>query len=136
LITLCAAVAGCGGDSDASSDATGQLPSCAKPAKTIARPKALPAELPVPRGTVFTKKEKPFPEQHVVSGVSPGDLDSVRSFYGDSLEDAGYSEGPGESEPGETEALFSGRGVRGGWRANELPECDGAVGLTLVIVRG
>jgi hypothetical protein len=69
-----------------------------------------------------------------VSGVSPGDLNSVRSFYNGALDDAGYQQGRGESEPGETEALFSGPGLRGGWRANTIPGCDGAVRLTLVVV--
>ena len=95
----------------------------------------LPENLPVPAGTVFTKVETPFEGQSVVSGVSPGDLDGARSFYDDELGDAGYRQGLGESEPGETEALFTGPGVRGGWRANTVPGCDGAVRLTLVVVR-
>jgi hypothetical protein len=111
------------------------LPSCAKPAKTIARPKALPQSLPVPPGTVFTQVEVPFAGQSIVSGVSPGDLEATRSFYEDRLDEAGYREGRGESEPGEVEALFTGGGVRGGWRANSIPGCDGAVRLTLVVVK-
>ena len=79
--------------------------------------------------------EKPYPEQHVVSGVSPGSLETTRSFYEDSLGEAGYQQGAGEAEPGETEALFTGQGVRGGWRANTIPRCDGAIRLTLVIVQ-
>ena len=127
-------LAGCAG-SDGGESAPAQLPACAKPAKTIPRPDALPGELPTPGGTVFTMVEKPYPEQHVVSAVSPGSLESTRSFYEDSLGDAGFQQGAGESEPGETEALFTGRGVRGGWRANTIPRCDGAIRLTLVIVR-
>lgn len=76
----------------------------------------------------------PFQGQSVVSGVSPGDLDGTRSFYEDGLDDAGYSRGRGESEPGEAEALFTGHGIRGGWRVNVIPGCDGAVRLTLVVV--
>jgi hypothetical protein len=111
------------------------LPPCARPETTIAKPKLVPRNLPVPPGTVFTRSETPFPGQAVVSGISPGDLDSTRSFYEEGLADAGYQQGRGESEPGETEALFTGRGVRGGWRANTIPKCDGAVRLTLVVVR-
>lgn len=111
------------------------LPSCAKPPKSIPRPQVLPESLPVPAGTVFSKVETPFEGQSVVSGVSPGDLDGTRSFYEDRLDDAGYNQGLGESEPGETEALFTGHGVRGGWRANTVRGCDGAVRLTLVVVR-
>jgi hypothetical protein len=124
----------CGG-SDGGQTAEARLPACAKPVKTIPRPKVLPQSLPVPPGTVFTQIETPFPGQSVVSGLSPGDLEQTRSFYEERLENAGYSQGRGESEPGEVEALFTGHGVRGGWRANAIPGCDGAVRLTLVVVR-
>ena len=135
LVAFCASLPVACGGSDGDGDTAAVLPSCAKPTTTIPRPKALPQSLPVPPGTVFTQVEMPFPGQSVVSGLSPGDLDGTRSFYGDRLEDAGYRQGDGESEPGETEALFTGPGVRGGWRANTMPGCDGAVRLTLVIVR-
>jgi hypothetical protein len=126
-------LAACGGSDDESTKTTA-LPACAKPTKRIPKPAVLPENLPVPAGTVFTKTELPFEGQSVVSAVSPGDLDGTRSFYEEGLDDAGYSQGRGESEPGETEALFTGPGVRGGWRANVIPGCDGAVRLTLVVV--
>jgi hypothetical protein len=135
LLALCVLLAGCDGSEPEQQGGPQTLPACARPAEMIPRPAALPSGFPVPAGTVFTKAEKPFPEQHVLSGISPGSLETIRSFYKDGLDEAGYEEGPGESEPGETEALFSGRGVRGGWRANVIPKCDGAVRLTLVIVR-
>ena len=124
---------GCMGSDEG--DAPAPLPACAEPEKSIPRPKALPENLPVPAGTVFTKVEAPFEGQSVVSAVSPGDLDGTRSFYEDRLDEAGYNQGRGESEPGETESLFTGHGVRGGWRANAIAGCDGAVRLTLVVVR-
>lgn len=127
-------IVGCGG-SDGKQETPRALPACAKQAQEIPRPKALPGKFPVPPGTVFAKAEKPFPQQHILTGVSPGSLESTRSFYEAELADAGYQQGAGESEPGEVEALFTGGGVRGGWRANEIQECDGAVRLTLVIVR-
>jgi hypothetical protein len=129
-------LAGCmGSDKGDAPDEAAPLPACAKPQRSIPRPEVLPDNLPVPAGAVFTKVETPFEGQSVVSGVSPGDLDGTRSFYEDRLDEAGYSQGRGESEPGETEALFTGHGVRGGWRANAIPGCDGAVRLTLVVVR-
>jgi hypothetical protein len=133
-LAVLVALAGCGGSGDSGGGAPETLPACAKPADTIPRPEALPGDLPVPAGTVFTKIETPFRGQSVVSGISPGDLEGTRSFYGDTLKDAGYNQGRPEAEPGETEALFTGKGVRGGWRANTIPECDGAVRLTLVVV--
>lgn len=101
----------------------------------MARPEALPPGFPVPAGTVFTGSESPFPDQHVVYGVAPGSLDSAKSFYDGSLEDAGFKQGAGESEQGEVEALWTGKGARGGWRANSIPQCDGAVKLTFVVIR-
>jgi hypothetical protein len=134
LIALLVLITGCGGSDGGSGQVPAALPACAKPKKPIPRPEALPESLPVPPGTVFSRVEVPFENQSVVSGASPGSLDSTRSFYGEELEAAGYQEGRGESEPGETEALFSGQGVRGGWRANVIPGCEGAVLLTLVVV--
>jgi hypothetical protein len=84
---------------------------------------------------VFTKTETPVSGQAIVTGLVPGGLEDTRSFYEDSLEDAGYREGRGESEPGEAEATFTGPDSRGSWRANEIPDCD-AVLLTLVVVKG
>jgi hypothetical protein len=136
LIALFVLITGCGGSGGNGEGTPVTLPACAKPKKTIPRPKALEESLPVPAGTVFTRVEVPFENQSVVSGVSPGSLERTRSFYGEELEAAGYQEGRGESEPGETEALFSGQGVRGGWRANVIPGCEGAVLLTLVVVKG
>jgi hypothetical protein len=127
-------LAGCGGSDGDGEEPSATLPACAKPGRTIPRPKALPERLPVPPGTLFTRVEVPFENQSIVSGVSPGGLDSIRSFYGEKLDETGFQEGRGESEPGETEALFSGHGVRGGWRANVIPGCEGAVRLTLVVV--
>jgi hypothetical protein len=135
LLALCAlSLAACGGSEGDGQTAEARLPACAKPPKTIPRPKALPQSLPVPPGTVFTQVELPFAGQSVVSGVSPGDLEQTRSFYEGRLDEAGYRQGRGESEPGEAEALFTGHGVRGGWRAKAIPGCEGAVRLTLVVV--
>ena len=135
VLVVAAAAAGCGGSGGSNGDgAPATLPVCAKPAKTIARPAELPAGLPTPRGTVFTKVEHPFAGQTVVSGVSPGDPADTNAFYGDELEKAGFQAGRGESEPGEFEALFTGKGVRGGWRANVIQDCPDASLLTLVVI--
>jgi hypothetical protein len=135
LVAVCVLLAGCGGSDGGADSAPTTVPSCAKPKQTIPRPETLPAKLPIPPGTLFTRVETPFAGQSIVSGVSPGSLGSVRSFFNEKLDEAGYQQGRGESEPGETEALFSGRGERGGWRANAIPRCEGAVRLTLVLVK-
>jgi hypothetical protein len=111
------------------------MPACAKPEPKIEAPSDLPDDLPVPPGTVFTNAQRPFEGQLVLRGVVPGKLNSAANFFRDSLPDAGYELGVGDAEPGEAESLFTGAGVRGGWRVNAIPDCDGAVRLLLVLVR-
>ena len=111
------------------------MPACAKAGAEIEAPGDLPADLPVPPGTVFVNAQRPFRNQLVVRGVVPGELGATADFFRDRLPDAGYELGAGDAEPGEAESLFTGPGVRGGWRVNVIPECDGAVRLLLVVVR-
>jgi hypothetical protein len=133
-LATCVLLAGCGGGEGGRS-APRTLPACAKKEKAIKRPAQLPADLPVPPGTRFVQLSTQFGTQVIATGYVPGTLDDVRAFYAERLEDAGYQQGRSESEAGlETEALFTGKGVRGGWRANVLPDCDGATSLTLVVI--
>jgi hypothetical protein len=111
------------------------LPACAGTGRAIERPGELPDDLPLPPGTVLRSEQRPFPGQLIVRGVVPAGIDAAASFFEDELPDAGYELGRGDAEPGEREALFSGDGVRGGWRVNGIPECEEAVSLTLVVIR-
>lgn len=136
-IATCVLLAGCGGGGDSGGDgAPATLPACARPAKSIERPAKLPPDLPIPPGTRFLAAGTPFPGQLLVTAHTPGTLADVRSYFDEELEDAGYKQGRTESEAGvEIEALFSGRGVRGGWTARVIPDCDGAAYLTVVVFR-
>jgi hypothetical protein len=136
-LASCVLLAGCGGDGgEGDRSAPRALPACAKKEKAIKRPAQLPADLPVPPGTRFVHLSTQFGTQVIATGYVPGTLDDVRAFYAERLEDAGYQQGRGESEAGlEVEALFTGKGVRGGWRANVLRDCEGASFLTLVVIR-
>ena len=125
---------GCGGGGDAARTA-GPLPACAGAEKEIPRPDLLPDDFPLPPGTKLTKSRKPFEGQGVIEGAVPGGLDDTADFFGDELEDAGYAAGRRDSEPGEVESLFTGKELRGGWRVNEIPDCEGASKLTLVLIR-
>ena len=126
-------LAGCGGG-DASRTA-GPLPRCAGVEREIPRPVLLPDDFPLPPGTKLTASKTPFEGQGVIEGAVPGGLEDVAAFFGEELEDAGYAAGrrESESEPAEVESLFTGENIRGGWRVNEIPDCDGASKLTLVL---
>jgi DNA-binding CsgD family transcriptional regulator len=137
-LATCVLLAGCGGGEggEGGRSAPKNLPACAKKEKAIKRPAQLPADLPVPPGTRFVQLSTQFGTQVIATGYVPGTLDDVRAFYAERLEDAGYQQGRNESEAGlEVEALFTGKGVRGGWRANVLRDCEGASALTLVVIR-
>lgn len=126
-------LAGCGGG-DASRTA-GPLPRCAGVEREIPRPVLLPDDFPLPPGTKLTASKTPFEGQGVIEGAVPGGLEDVAAFFGEELEDAGYAAGRRESEPGEMESLFTGQDIRGGWRVNVIPDCEGASKLTLVLFR-
>jgi hypothetical protein len=95
----------------------------------------LPDDFPLPPGTKLTSSKAPFEGQSVIEGAVPGGLDDVAAFFDAELEDAGYAAGRHDSEPGEVERLFTGEGLRGGWRVNDIPNCEGASKLTLVLIR-
>jgi hypothetical protein len=101
----------------------------------IPRPELLPADFPLPPGTKLTTSKMPFEGQGVIEGAVPGGLEDAAAFFDDELEDAGYAAGRRDSEPGEVESLFTGRELRGGWRVNDIPGCEGASKLTLVVIR-
>jgi hypothetical protein len=124
----------CGGGGDADTASASKLPPCAGNEPAIERPEALPADFPLPPGTVLRRQERPFPGQVVIRGAVPGDLDDAGSFFEGELEDAGYRVGRNDAEPGEREALFTRGALRGGWRVNSIPDCA-AVTLTLVMIR-
>jgi hypothetical protein len=103
--------------------------------KEIPRPEVLPGDFPLPPGTKLTASRTPFEGQGVIEGAVPGGLEDAAAFFGDELEDAGYAAGRRDSEPGEVESLFTGESLRGGWRVNDIPDCEGASKLTLVLIR-
>jgi hypothetical protein len=135
-VALCLlAAAGCGGSEEEASRPVPRVPACAGEGQTIPRPRGIPRELPLPPGTELHATERPYPDQVVVRGAVPGELEDAASFFEDELPDAGYRLGRGDAEPNEREALFTGNGVRGGWRVRAIPACEGAVTLTLVVIR-
>jgi hypothetical protein len=138
-MALAAGALGCGGgDGDSSSppsdDAAPSVPACAKAGSTIPRPPDLPADFPLPPGTVITSSQNPHPGQLLIGGVIPADLRGAAVFFSDELPARGYELGLGDSEQGEAEAPFSGHGFRGKWKVNGILNCPSAVTLTLVLI--
>jgi hypothetical protein len=140
LALAAGALGGCGGgDGDSSpprSDnaAPPAVPACAKAGSTIPRPPDLPADFPLPPGTVITSSQNPHPGQLLIGGVIPADLRGAAVFFSDELPARGYELGLGDSEQGEAEAPFSGHGLRGKWKVNGILNCPSAVTLTLVLI--
>jgi hypothetical protein len=94
----------------------------------------LSADFPLPRGTAITSTATPYPGQLLVGAVIPAELADAAGFFGDELPAAGYEVGRGDAEQGESEAPFTGHGVRGKWKVNSMADCPGAVRLTLVLI--
>ena len=137
LALVCAVTAACGGDEErsATEGPPPPLPTCAGKGRPVERPAELPDDLPLPPGTVLRAAQRPFPGQLIVRGVAPAGIDAAASFFEDELPDAGYRLGRGDAEAGERESLFTGDGLRGGWRVNRIPDCDGAVTVTVGVIR-
>jgi hypothetical protein len=125
---------GCGGGNGSSAGDSAVIPACAKTGKRVTRPDELPSDLPLPPGTVITSSATPYPGQILIGGVIPFDIQKAAKFFVDELPRAGYQLGRGDSEQGEAEAPFTGRGVRGKWRVNGILDCPNAVTLTLVVI--
>ncbi len=94
----------------------------------------MPEDFPLPAGTRLTTVRRPFPGQLVIDGFVNLGLDAAKDFFVDRLPAAGYQLGRGDAEPGEAEALFTGNGLRGGWRVREIPNCR-ALTVSLVFIR-
>jgi hypothetical protein len=123
---------GCGGDDEPAT--AGALPACAEGGKQLRRPAQLPRDFPLPPGLVLRFARYDEPGVLGLSGVAPGDLDSVADFFEDELPKRGYNLGRGDEEAGEKEAPFTGRGFRGGWRVNAMRNCA-AVVVNVVLIR-
>ncbi len=122
---------GCSGAEGPASSAV--LPPCAGAAPAVAFPARFPSMLPLPPGTVVTSVEVRS-ETMVLSGVVPAELKVATAYFVEALPAAGFPLGPGDSEAGEAESLFTGHGYRGRWRLNGILDCPGAVTLTLILV--
>lgn len=126
---------GCGGGGGGAVDGPPpKLPACAGSGSAIKTPPELPDDFPLPPGTVLRIEQRPFAGQVVLRGAAPLDLDGAASFFEGELADAGYQVGRQDAEQGEREALFTRGALRGGYRANAIPDCE-AVQVTIVLIQ-
>jgi hypothetical protein len=125
---------GCGSGNEPSAGDAVEVPPCAQTEESITRPDELPSDFPLPPGTIITSSATPSPGQLRIGGVIPADIQQAAEFFADELPRAGYELGRGDSEQGEAEAPFTGRGVRGEWKVNGILNCSNAVTLTLVVI--
>lgn len=109
-----------------------QLPACANAGTTIPLPAKFPAAFPLPPGTVVISQEERSGERIIINTVAPSDVKSVAEFFERELPKAGFTPGEGESEPGEAESSFEGKGYRGRWKVNSVNGCPNVVTLTIL----
>jgi hypothetical protein len=123
--------AGCGGgggeseaerEREAEAAASVGLPSCDAKATSAALPATFPHAFPLPPGTVVTSVGQGGGGTFV-RGVVPLSLKQAADFFGERVPKAGFEPGEADSEPWEAESEFSGNGVEGKWKVNELPGC-------------
>jgi hypothetical protein len=133
-VTLAISVAGCGGGNESREAVTiASLPACAEASERISRPDALPADLPLPEGIVFTSSRATRPGETLISAVIPVEFRTAVKFFVERLPAAGYQLGEGDSEQDEAESFFAGQRVKGKWKVNGILNCADAVRLTLLV---
>lgn len=108
------------------------------PRRSLPRPSALPADLPLPRGTLFTEVRRRdlgpgSPPYAYVFGLVPLALQPAVRFFVKEFPRAGYHLSGGDAEPWEAESRFGGKGRNGAFVLNIRSRCRGHI-LLLVIV--
>lgn len=97
-------------------------PDCSLPRKRPA-PSWVPEELPLPKGTYFTKRLRSKGSFHRGLFVLRIDAEGFRSFVERQWKAAGITTLRPDREPGEVEDLFNTRGGTGVFKANDVV-CD------------
>jgi hypothetical protein len=98
------------------------LPSCDAKATTASLPASFPKAFPLPPSTVVTSVGQGAGGTFV-RGVVPLSLKKAAAFFRRRVPEAGFEPGEADAEPWEAESEFSGHGVDGKWKVNELPAC-------------
>jgi hypothetical protein len=110
------------------------LPSCARVARTIARPRDLPRSFRLPPGTVFTKRYRNVTTRGVpqIEGRMPLGLVEATRFLDDELPRAGFKLMLRQRRRGRAySALYETRGFGGHFTVLTLPACGGATAFSV-----
>lgn len=106
---------------------------CAAQATAVPRPDALPADLPLPVGTVVTAADARSGGRTVVSGIAPTPFRDALAQLQKAYPAAGYALSAGEVEQRDAESNWAGHGVRGRWALRASPTCDGEVLVSVLV---
>lgn len=104
------------------------LPPCAGAGSPVALPAAFPPDFPLPPGSIVTGQQ-PRTGGLSINVVTPMGARSVAVYLKQELGAGGFKSGEGDSEPGEAEAPWAGRGYIGRWKARDIQGCPGAATL-------
>ena len=141
-LSLLLLLAGCGGGESASEQSREQaerteaakgLPTCDAPPMTAPPPAAFPRTFPLPSGTVITSAQRLPQNGASIQGVVPLSLKRAAAYFTKRVPAAGFTPGVADSEPWEAESEFSGNGLEGKWKVNELPGCAEKAALLVAV---
>jgi hypothetical protein len=105
----------------------GKIVRCQLVSAPMARPESLPEGFPLPRGTMITgitvSRIAGVPPVQYIWGHVPLTFPVAASFFARELQRQGFALIRAETEPGEADAQFAGRGRRGGWKVMAMRGC-------------
>jgi hypothetical protein len=110
------------------------LPSCNAKATSAPLPASFPRTFPLPADTIVTSVGQGGGGTFV-RGVVPMSLKQAAAFFTQRVPAAGFRAGEADSEPWEAESEFSGKGVEGKWKVNELPGCLEKAALLVAVAK-
>ncbi|MGN6331687.1 MAG: hypothetical protein ACTHOD_08540 [Motilibacteraceae bacterium] len=106
---------------------------CAAEARAVARPNAVPADLPLPAGTVVTAADARSGGRTVVTGIAPTPFEDALVQLQQAFPAAGYALAAGEVEQRDAESNWAGHGLRGRWALRASPTCAGEVLVSVLV---
>ena len=106
---------------------------CSAQATAVSRPGAVPADLPLPTGTVLTAADSRSEGRTVVTGIAPTSFRDALGQLQKAYPAAGYTLSAGEVEQRDAESNWAGHGLRGRWALRASPTCQGEVLVSVLV---